>query len=263
MARLAVFIAASFFLTLPAVAQPPSDSKTHPNRTSPYNIGDSPGRFRSPDHRKKFFSLKAETSLFDGGGREIGRVTKPVTLNIGACKRMNVDGKADAEFMWAWRSTAGSGWIARSAFIDPPPFEIDTKRDPKPPREAKELLTIHADKGTELLKGLRHTDFKGIIPDTGGNKGEHYAGQKPGPKNYVYLLFACPNVKNGGVARDSIPDGAGFVPAQDDAGKPITETMTMYRAGDFNQPVPVTFLYGRAENSNIYGWLARANIGER
>lgn len=39
--------------------------------------------------------------------------------------------------------------------------------------------------------------------------------------------------------------------------------MTMYRVGDFSPPVPVTFLYGRAENGELYGWLARANVGER
>jgi hypothetical protein len=39
--------------------------------------------------------------------------------------------------------------------------------------------------------------------------------------------------------------------------------MTMYREDDLNQPVRVTFLYGRAENGNLYGWLARANVGER
>ena len=39
--------------------------------------------------------------------------------------------------------------------------------------------------------------------------------------------------------------------------------LTMYRDGDFNQPVPVTFLYGRAQSGKPYGWLARANVGER
>jgi hypothetical protein len=39
--------------------------------------------------------------------------------------------------------------------------------------------------------------------------------------------------------------------------------MTMYQDGDFAKPVPVTFLYGRAENGDAYGWLARANVGQR
>jgi hypothetical protein len=39
--------------------------------------------------------------------------------------------------------------------------------------------------------------------------------------------------------------------------------MTMYRDDDFNQPVSVTFLYGRAAGGDVYGWLARANVGER
>ena len=88
-------------------------------------------------------------------------------------------------------------------------------------------------------------------------------GRNPGPKDYVYLLFACPNVQRGGVARDSIPDGGNFIPALDADGKPIVETMTMFKNGDFAQPVTVTFLYGRAEKGEMYGWLARANVGER
>jgi hypothetical protein len=65
------------------------------------------------------------------------------------------------------------------------------------------------------------------------------------------------------VARDSIPDGARFVPALDKDGEPIREKMTMYQGGNFNQPVAVSFLYKRAAKSNIYAWLARANVGER
>ena len=45
--------------------------------------------------------------------------------------------------------------------------------------------------------------------------------------------------------------------------QPIVEVMTMYRDGDVNQPVEVTFLYGRAEGGEMWGWLARANVGER
>ena len=70
-------------------------------------------------------------------------------------------------------------------------------------------------------------------------------------------------MQRGGVAKDSIPDGGQFIPALDENGKPITEVLTMYRNDDFNQPVPVTFLYGRAGNGKLYGWLARANVGER
>jgi hypothetical protein len=38
--------------------------------------------------------------------------------------------------------------------------------------------------------------------------------------------------------------------------------MTMYRDGDFKQPVKVTFIYGRAKDGDLYGWTARANVGE-
>nr|CAA9294417.1 hypothetical protein AVDCRST_MAG63-4891 [uncultured Armatimonadetes bacterium] len=67
----------------------------------------------------------------------------------------------------------------------------------------------------------------------------HYAGRNPGPRNFIYLLFAVPNVRRGGVARDSIPDGGSFLPALDD-------------------------LYGRAPGGarRRYGWIARANVGD-
>jgi hypothetical protein len=60
-----------------------------------------------------------------------------------------------------------------------------------------------------------------------------------------------------------MPNGSNFIPALDDNGKPIIEVMTMYRDDDLNQPVEVTFLYGRAEGGDMWGWLARANVGER
>jgi hypothetical protein len=242
----------------------PTSQPALPARTSQYNVGDAPGRHRGPDGKIKRFELKSPTPLFDGGGREIGRVEQPVLLNVGAGKRMDLDGKSGTEeYLWAWNTDAGSGWVARDAIVDAPKFEIDTTRNPKPPGEAKTPLVIDAAKGTLLLTGLRHTNSQGVIPAGGGNKGEHYAGRNPGNKDYVYLLFACPNVQRGGVARDSIPDGGHFIQAIDAQGKPIIETMTMYQDGDFAKPVPVTFLYGRAENGDTYGWLARANVGER
>ncbi len=234
-----------------------------PERTSRYNTGNAPGRHRGADGKIERFELKAEAPLYDGGGREFGRVSKPVLLNVGAGKRMDLDGKAGAEeYLWAWNTDAGSGWIARSAIVDPPAFAIDLDRNPKPPRQAERLLTIDAAAGTAKLKGLGHINSQGALP-RGGNKGEHYTGRNPGPLDFVYLLFACPNVQRGGVARDSIPNGGKFVPALDEAGAPITETMTMYRDGDFGKPEKVTFLYGRAENGEAYGWLARANVGEQ
>jgi hypothetical protein len=235
-----------------------------PERTSRYNVGNAPGRFRGADGKIRHFTLKAETSLYDGGGREIGRVREPVLLNIGAGKHMDLDRKGGVEeYLWAWNTSAGSGWVARSAMVDPPPFAIDSARNPKPPREADKPLVIDAANGTAQLSGLRHVNSDGEIPKGGGNAGEHYAGRNPGPKDYVYLLFACPNVQRGGVARDSIPDGERFIPALDADGKPIAETMTMFKDGDFAKPVAVTFLYGRAEGGEAYGWVARANVAER
>jgi hypothetical protein len=207
--------------------------------------------------------LKQETGLFDGAGREIGRARKPVMLNQGAAKQMDLDGKNGAEtYLWAWQTEAGSGWIARDALVDPPPAApADPGRNPRPPREAAQPLIIDAAAGRRKLTGLRHVSSDGLIPPGGGNKGEHYAGRNPGPRDYVYLLFACPNVRRGGTACDSLPDGSKFVPALDDKGQPIAEVMTMYRDSDLKKPVDVTFLYGRAPGGDRYGWLARANVG--
>ena len=60
-----------------------------------------------------------------------------------------------------------------------------------------------------------------------------------------------------------MPDGSKFVAALDENGKPIVEVMTMYRDDELKQPVEVTFLYGRGEGGEMWGWLARANVGER
>jgi hypothetical protein len=37
----------------------------------------------------------------------------------------------------------------------------------------------------------------------------------------------------------------------------------MYRGRDLESPVRVTFVYGRPPRSRRYGWIARANVGER
>jgi hypothetical protein len=65
-----------------------------------------------------------------------------------------------------------------------------------------------------------------------------------------------------GVAKDSLPDGSQFAAGLDDKGKTIVEVMTMYRDGDWAKPVQVTFIYGRAKGGDLYGWIARANVGE-
>src|SRR5690606_5100980 len=130
-----------------------------------------------------------------------------------------------------------------------------------PPGESKNILKIDARRGTLSLTGLVHTNSQGVLP-TAGNRGEHYSGRNPGALDYVYLLFAVPNVQKGGTAKDSMPDGSQFVPALDENGKMITEVMTMYRGGDWSKPVTVTFLYGRSASGTMYGWIARANVGE-
>jgi hypothetical protein len=209
------------------------------------------------------FRLKREVPVFDGAGHEIGRARQPVMLNSGATKEMDLDGKGGPEtYVWGWRTEGGSGWVLRSALVNPPPVQSDPQRNPKPPREAKTPLTINSAAGREKLKGIRHVNSEGVIPPTGGNKGEHYAGRNPGPRDFVYLLFAVPNVRRGGMAQDSIPNGGKFIPAFDETGRLIQEVVTMYRDRDLKKPVPVTFLYGRVPGSDRYGWIARANVGD-
>ncbi len=235
-----------------------------PKATSRYNVGNLPGRYRDAKGQLRHFALKHTTPLYDGSGREIGTLTEPVLLNIGVAKDMDVSGSGRTESLaWAWATKAGSGWVARSALVDPPKPDADPARDPKQPKESKEAMTIDCAAGREKLKGLRHVGSSGEIPEGSGNMGEHYAGRNPGDKDYVYLLLACPNVIRGGVAKDSIPNGEKFIEGLDENGQPITETMTMYKGGDLNQPVKVTFLYGRTATSNGWGWLARANVRER
>jgi hypothetical protein len=245
----------------PAGAEPATQPSRLPPSTSRYNRGDLPGRYRDANGKIRRFELKHAASLYDGSGRAIGEVTEPVLLNVGVAKDMDPerDGKAES-FAWAWKTAAGSGWIARSALVDPPKPDADPTRNPKPPQESKEALTIDCAAGREKLKGLRHVNSAGEIPQD-GNMGEHYAGRNPGARDYVYLLLACPNVMRGGVAKDSAPNGDTFFQALDEKGQPIVEVMTMYRDGKLNQPVKVTFLYGRTSASNGWGWLARANVG--
>jgi hypothetical protein len=254
-------------LAMLAPAKPATRAAPLPAQTSPYNRGNQPGRYRGADGHVRRFKLKHAAPIRDGGGRQFGIVpeSEAVMLNIGAFKRMKIDGAGEeSTFGWAWATDEGSGWIALDALVDPPKVEIDPQRNPKPPAESDQPLTIDAASGLTQLADLRHVNSKGELPTAGGNKGEHYTSRRPGEAiDYVYLLFAVPNVQRGGVAKDSIPDGGQFIPALDEHGQLITETMTMYRDNDFSQPVKVTFLYGRAENGTEYGWLARANVGER
>lgn len=244
-------------------AEPATKPAKLPKSTSRYNVGNLPGRYRDSKGQLRHFALKHTAPLYDGSGREIATLSEPVLLNIGVAKDMDVNGGGKKEsFAWAWATKAGSGWVARSALVDPPRPDADPARDPKPPKESKEAMTIDCAAGREKLKGLRHVGSSGEIPEGSGNMGEHYAGRNPGEKDYVYLLLACPNVMRGGVAKDSVPNGDKFFQGLDESGQPITETMTMYKGGDLNQPVTVTFLYGRTTTSNGWGWLARANVGE-
>jgi hypothetical protein len=101
----------------------PGNGRELPARTSRYNVGDAPGRIRDESGRVARLAIKnGETPLLDGAGREMGRVRQPVLLNSGAVRKIAAAGKPEEVFVWAWRTEAGSGWIARSALVSPPPL---------------------------------------------------------------------------------------------------------------------------------------------
>ncbi len=231
-----------------------------PDRTSRYNVGGVLPRVRNRDGGVDF-RLGWPTTVYDGGGRRLALARGPVNLNAGAVRWMSLDGRGPEPYLFAQRTGAGvAGWVRRRALASPPPLRTDT-RNPRPPSVSPNPLVIDAAQGRSRLTGLRFVNSHGVFPEGGGNRGEHYAGRNPGPLDYIYLLFAVPNVRYGGVANDSLPDGSRFISALGDYGRPILETMTMYRGRDFASPVKVIFLYGRAPRSRRYGWLARANVG--
>src|SRR5688500_13811119 len=164
-ALLVILLVAADPFTAPAT----STSRKLPAQTSRYNQGNAPGRYRDTENKIKRFALKRDdVPLSDGGGREFGRVREPVMLNVGAFKRMDLDGEPGAElYGWAWATDAGSGWIALDALVDPPAVAADAERNPKPPRESDATLTIDAARGTEQLNGLRHVNSAGEFPAGG------------------------------------------------------------------------------------------------
>jgi hypothetical protein len=231
-------------------------------KTSRYNVGGLPIRIQDPATRDpRPFPLHGPATLYDGAARPIGRITSEfVVLNDGAVKVLRVEG-ARQECYWAHRAGPGSGWIPRTALVDPPKFHRDPhERNPRPPRLSRRTLRIDGAEGRRQLAGLYYQNSRSEFPN-GGNQGTHFAGRHPGESDYVYLLFAVPNVVRGGGAKDSLPDGSNFVRGLDERGSEIREVVTMYRGKDLSQAVDVTFLYGRAPRSRLYGWMARANVG--
>ncbi len=244
-----------------ATAASRPSSRRLPDRTSRYNVGGVVPRIRNPAGGVDF-ALRRPSLVYDGGGRRLAIARGPVNLNAGAVRWMNLDRRGRPElYVFAQRTGAGvAGWVRRSALESPPPLRTDG-RNPRPPSIRRAPLVINAAQGRRRLAGLRFVNSHGVFPEGGGNKGEHYAGRNPGPLDYIYLLFAVPNVRYGGVAKDSRPDGSRFFLARGVGARPIRETMTMYRGKDFTRPVRVTFLYGRAMGNTRYGWIARANVG--
>jgi hypothetical protein len=236
-------------------------------KTSEYNRGGFPIRVRDDETGKaKRFELNGPATVYDGVPRPIGTTrVGAVLLNDGAVKRMDPEGRGAELHYWAWRSGAGgSGWIPQSAFVHPPRFDKDPHgRNPRPPALSDHPLIIDAEHGRRQLAGLRFLTSKGEFPARGGNSGDHYGGRKKGSRDYIYLLFAAPNVARGGAAKDSLANGSEFFQALDERGRPIREAMTMYEGKNLNAPVRVTFVYGRGPRSRRYGWIARANVGRR
>jgi hypothetical protein len=236
-------------------------------KTSRFNRGNVSGRYHDASGKRLRFALRHEAAIRDGSGREFGRALAPVMLNRGVVKRMRVEDAAEPEtYVWGWSMKTlrgdrrrSSGWIRREDLADPPVIGFDPTLNPEPPREGTPLA-IDCEKATRKLKGLRFKNSEGEIPRS-GNHGTDYAGRNRAPRNFIYLCLNVPNVIHGGVAKDSIADGAMFVPGLDGHGKPIRERMTMYRSGDLERPVPVHFVYGRLAGTNSWGWIAQANIG--
>lgn len=238
-----------------------ASSRRLPDRTSRYNVGGVVPRVRNRAGGVDF-ALRRPRPVFDGGGRKLAIARGPVNLNAGAVRWMNLDGRGGPElYVFAQRTGAGvAGWVGRRSLVSPPPLRRD-RRNPSPPSISRSPFVIDAARGRRRLSGLRFVNSHGVFAEGGGNKGEHYGGRNPGPLDYIYLLFAAPNVRYGGVAKDSVPHGSRFFAARGVDGRRIRETMTMYRGKDFRRPVRVTFLYGRAIGSRLYGWIARANVG--
>jgi hypothetical protein len=238
-----------------------------PERTSRFNRGNVSGRYRDANGKRASFALRQEVAVRDGSGREFARVLAPVMLNRGAVKQLPLDAAAEPEtHVWGWGMTTVvgakrrcSGWIPRAALADPPEIGFDPRLNPEPPLEGMPL-EVDSERATRKLRGLRFKNSRGEIPRR-GNHGTDYAGRNRGPLDFIYLCFNVPNVVRGGVAKDSIPDGGLFVPGLDRHGRPIRERMTMYRGGHLSKPVPVHFAYGRAEDTQSWGWIAQANVG--
>lgn len=257
------------------VSDIPKGAYENPVMTCKFNRGgsDLAGRIRDKAGRIIEFDLiNDKITLYDGSGRDVGKINEPVKLNKGTQKEMIINGKVGT-YVWAWSSNIvgggqeRSGWVDRDSLVSPPalvgkdsPFN---QSNPSPPAESSIPLKINANVGTAKLQGLIHRSSDGNIPLAGGNMGTDYGGRYPGPLNYVYLERAVPNVQNGGTSKDSMADSSWFIPALDKYGRQMTETVTMFIGGNENAPVNVTFIYGRPKDSpGNYGWIARANVGE-
>lgn len=234
-----------------------------PKRTSKYNVGGVLPRIRDRRRRTRF-RLKGDTPVYDGGARELAISRGPVMLNSGAVKEMDVDGQGPETYLFAQKTGAGvTGWIRRSALVRPPPVPKDG-RNPSPPSESDTRLVIDGSEGERRLEGLRFLDWHGFPRDPGANQAIHYTGRNLDHKGYVYLVWAAPNVRYGGIAKDSLPGGSEFVPSLNERRESIEELVPMYRGSDFRlrHKENVAFIYGRAPNLSSYGWIARGNVGE-
>lgn len=249
-----------------------------PDERSRYNVGrvnghQITGRYKEESGKNRFFALGREVAVRDGSGRKLARVrSESVRLNRGVQKSMDVNGDGEADlYVWGWDMETDqrdlSGWIPYSALKHPPRLDPPPDVNPRPPGEGSPLK-IDCEEAGRALADLRFKNRKGVIPDN-GNWGDHYSGRYEAPLNFINLCFNVPNVVGGGVAKDSIPDGALFVPGLDEEGRPIRERMTMYRHGDLEQDVPVHFVYGRPQGelfrkprgTLLWGWIAQANVG--
>ena len=224
-----------------------------------------------------YFEFKGQVTkapIYDGAGNFLTEVPEQdrrdappgVRLTKGTAKRM----RGGRLHFWAYdvpdlrqRRNRVSGWIDAEKLGNPPQPEFDGNANP--PAEPGREHYIDGAPTSRKFKGLRFPPSRGNPKET-GNRGEHYAGRPAGdPLRYhVYLVFSVPkkNVAGGGLAKDSMPDGATFIQGFE-CGEPIRLTVTMFDEADASHQI--SFVYGRVSDRDggsegRWGWVAEENL---
>ena len=235
--------------------------------------------FNDPrQYRPVQFPVKAATAVMDGAGRVLGYLAPEVhtvELNFGQRKRI---GDQDCVMVFAALikgSGAGSregatGWIAENALLPSPERTQFAKElatdvhDTAETGDAPEHDRVECGDPAEWESGRLK-----IMPRVNDSKEKHMAATDyvRRPSGVCYLLSRLPG--HGGVAGDTLSDGAEFVP---DAGVPRAE-VPLYLPTDATAeeraawesgklPHRMEFRYGRTGSryGRRYGWIASADL---